>query len=139
MSDDNNEVIEGMRAKRTQRKPPTRRTLETPAVKPTVSTGAQHDNSPKSETKSSEQMPATQTTTEVGPLQVPFDDPPTNWAVRVRRTLDELTSQRLGELRARGVKSSKVELTELLLWELDDSTAHDLEKRLAHFRRNAPR
>jgi hypothetical protein len=73
------------------------------------------------------------------PLAASPDDPTVNFAVRVRRPFDELLSRRIGELRAGGVRSSKVELTEMLLAELALATADDLESRLAVFRRHAPR
>ncbi len=73
------------------------------------------------------------------PLAASPDDPTVNFAVRVRRPFDELLSRRIGELRAGGVRSSKVELTEMLLAELALATAHDLESRLTVFRRHAPR
>jgi hypothetical protein len=62
-----------------------------------------------------------------------------NFAVRIRRPFDDLLSRRIGELRAAGVRSSKVELTEMLLAELTLTTATELETRLAAFRRQAPR
>jgi secreted protein with Ig-like and vWFA domain len=83
--------------------------------------------------------PGRTATREQQPLLVPLDDPTTNYAVRVRRTLDELLSRRLGQLRVDGVRSSKVELTELLLWELAEVTPEALEERLSRFRRAAPR
>jgi hypothetical protein len=67
------------------------------------------------------------------------DEPTVNFAVRIRRPFDELLSIRIGELRARGVRSSKVELTEMLLAELAPAKPADLERRLAIFRRQAPR
>ncbi len=73
------------------------------------------------------------------PLGASPDEPTVNFAVRVRKSFDELLSIRLGELRARGVRSSKVEITEMLLAELAGAHAGDIEQRLAVFRRNAPR
>jgi hypothetical protein len=67
------------------------------------------------------------------------DEPTVNFAVRIRRPFDELLSRRIGELRARGVRSSKVELTEMLLAELAAAKPADLERRLAIYRRQAPR
>lgn len=132
MSSGNDNVIGGLRKQRKRRQPLERRTPNEPPAMPVVrSVPARSENN----AKASNQTPST--TKE--PLQVPNDDRPTNYAVRVRWTLDDLASRRLGELRARGVKSSKVELTELLLWELDSSSAAELEERLARFRRYAPR
>ena len=73
------------------------------------------------------------------PLAASPDEPTVNFAVRIRRPFDELLSRRIGELRARGVRSSKVELTEMLLAELAPAKPADLERRLAIFRRQAPR
>ncbi len=74
-----------------------------------------------------------------GPLAASPDEPTVNFAVRVRRSFDELLSIRLGELRARGVRSSKVEITEMLLAELATTDVGDIEQRLSIFRRSAPR
>ena len=65
-------------------------------------------------------------------------DPPVNLAIRVRRPLDEHLVDLLHELRKAGVRSSKVELIEMLLWELPADTAA-VRTRLAEFRRAAPR
>jgi hypothetical protein len=73
------------------------------------------------------------------PLQLQPDEPIANFAVRVRRSLDDLVAWRLAELRRHGVRTTKVELTEMLLWELAGSDLDDLKQRLAAFRRHAPR
>ena len=73
------------------------------------------------------------------PLRLSTDEPLVNYAVRVRRGLDDLVAWRLAELRRQGVRSTKVELTEMLLWELSAAPAEDLAQRLAEFRRHAPR
>lgn len=65
------------------------------------------------------------------------DDPLVNLAIRVRRPLDEHLVELLHRLRKDGVRSSKVELVELLLWELPADEAA-LRRRLAEFRRAAP-
>lgn len=68
------------------------------------------------------------------------DEPVTNLAVRVRRSLDNRLSDLLHSMRRDGVRSSKVELIEMLLWELPPpETPEGLRKRLADFRRAAPR
>lgn len=69
----------------------------------------------------------------------PVDEPQANLAVRVRRSLDLRLDDILYELRHRGIRSSKAELVELLLWELPRTLNSDLESRLAHFRRVAGR
>jgi hypothetical protein len=85
----------------------------------------------------------TQTAQAPGPVEEPLrlaaDEPIVNYAVRVRRSLDDLVAWRLAELRRQGVRTTKVELTELLLWELSAAPAEDLARRLAEFRRHAPR
>jgi hypothetical protein len=73
------------------------------------------------------------------PIQLQPDEPIANFAVRVRRSLDDLVAWRLAELRRQGVRTTKVELTEMLLWELAGSDVEDLQQRLAAFRRHAPR
>jgi hypothetical protein len=60
----------------------------------------------------------------------PYDQPTANYAVRVRRTLDELVAWRLAELRRNGIRCSKVELTEMLLWEIADIDVAELSARL---------
>ena len=71
--------------------------------------------------------------------QLTKDQPVANFAVRVRRSLDELTAWRLAELRRQGIRASKVELTEMLLWELADVELDQLAARLAAFREAVPR
>jgi hypothetical protein len=73
------------------------------------------------------------------PLRLPADEPLANYAVRVRRTLDDIVAWRLAQLRRRGTRTSKVELTELLLWELAQADVDDITQRLACFRQHAPR
>jgi hypothetical protein len=74
-----------------------------------------------------------------GPLRLVADEPTANYAVRVRRSLDELVAWRLAELRRHGVRASKVELTEMLLWELADADLQQIVRRIEHFRVHAPR
>lgn len=66
------------------------------------------------------------------------DAPPVNLAIRVRRPLDEHLVDVLHDLRKAGVRSSKVELIEMLLWEMP-CDAEAVRRRLAEFRRAAPR
>jgi len=67
------------------------------------------------------------------------DEPLANLAVRVRRSLDERLGDLIHALRRDGVRTSKVELIELLLWELPAEPSGDLRRRLAEFRQHAPR
>jgi hypothetical protein len=72
-------------------------------------------------------------------LRLDPDEPSANYAVRVRRTLDDLVAWRLAELRCTGVRCSKVELTEMLLWEIADIDVAELSARLNAFRQHASR
>jgi len=74
-----------------------------------------------------------------GPLRLVADEPTANYAVRVRRSLDDLVAWRLAELRRHGVRASKVELTEMLLWELADADLEQIVTRIERFRDHAPR
>jgi len=65
--------------------------------------------------------------------------PEANLAIRVRRPLDDRLADAIHDLRREGVRTSKVELVEMLLWELDASDLEGLRKRIARFRRVAPR
>jgi hypothetical protein len=65
-------------------------------------------------------------------------EPVIDLVVRVRRSLDDLVVWLLAELRRLGVRTTKVELTEMALWELWESKPEELEQRLAVFRRRAP-
>lgn len=77
--------------------------------------------------------------TDTWPLGLAPDEPIASYAVRVRRSLDDLVAWRLAELRRHGVRTSKVEITEMLLWELTSATSAELDQRLATFREHAPR
>ena len=72
------------------------------------------------------------------PERLAADLPPVNLAIRVRRPLDERLVELIHQLRREGVRTSKVELIEMLLWELPEG-APALTERLARFRRFAPR
>ncbi len=67
------------------------------------------------------------------------DEPVNNLMIRVRRSLDDRLGDLVYKLRKDGVKSSKVELVEMLLWELPPGSEAGLRQRLAEFRRRAPR
>lgn len=138
-------VISGLRETRARRQPPTRRTVPGAVAAPQVSDPPPPPadpptvDPPAAAAAPAAPAPARPTPPRTRALTIALDDPTTNYAVRVRRTLDDLLSQRLGELRARGTRSSKVEVTELLLWELANTTPAQLDARLAEFRRHAPR
>jgi hypothetical protein len=69
---------------------------------------------------------------------VPSDAPPVNLAIRVRRPLDDQLADLIHALRRAGIRTSKVEIVEMLLWELPEE-AGPLAVRLREFRRRAPR
>lgn len=73
--------------------------------------------------------------------RIPADAPAVNLAIRVRRPLDDRLADLIHELRGLGVRTSKVELVELLLWELpaDETAAGELMERLRRFRARAAR
>ena len=75
------------------------------------------------------------------PTRLAADLPPVNLAIRVRKPLDDHLVDLIHALRVMGVRTSKVELIEMLLWELptgDDSPQVIIE-RLRAFRTWAPR
>jgi len=65
--------------------------------------------------------------------------PAVNLAIRVRRPLDDRLVEIIHALRREDVRSSKVEIIEMLLWELPDAPDSDLRRRLSAFRKAAPR
>ncbi len=67
------------------------------------------------------------------------DLPPVNLAIRVRKPLDDHLADVIHTLRRDGVRTSKVELIEMLLWEQTSEDAEALRGRLAAFRAAAPR
>ncbi len=66
-------------------------------------------------------------------------EPLANLAIRPRRSLDNRLGDLVHALRREGIRTSKVELVELLLWELPAEPTGQLRARLASFRRQAPR
>lgn len=67
------------------------------------------------------------------------DLPPVNLAIRVRKPLDDGLADAIHALRRDGVRTSKVELIEMLLWESAGATPAALRERLRLFREWAPR
>jgi hypothetical protein len=67
------------------------------------------------------------------------DLPPVNLAIRVRKPLDDGLADQIHALRRDGVRTSKVELIEMLLWESAGATPEALRERLRTFREWAPR
>jgi hypothetical protein len=67
------------------------------------------------------------------------DLPSANLAIRVRRPLDDRLAELIHALRREGVRTSKVELIEMLLWELPEDDLAGARDRLRRFRAFAPR
>lgn len=66
-------------------------------------------------------------------------EPTANFAVRVRQSLDARLLDLVHAFRSEGLRTSKVEIVELLLWELPAEPSAELRRRLAQFRQEAPR
>lgn len=81
------------------------------------------------------------TTRRRGParLRLAPDLPPVNLAIRVRKPLDDHLADLIHALRREGVRTSKVELVEMLLWEQTGEGAEAVRARLGAFRAAAPR
>jgi len=73
------------------------------------------------------------------PARLAPDLPPVNLAIRVRKPLDDGLADAIHALRGAGVRTSKVELIEMLLWESADAGPEALRERLRVFREWAPR
>ena len=67
------------------------------------------------------------------------DLPPVNLAIRVRKPLDDGLADQIHALRREGVRTSKVELIEMLLWESAGASPEEVRERLRTFREWAPR
>jgi hypothetical protein len=70
--------------------------------------------------------------------EVAHGSPTANLALRVRQPLDDHLADVVHAFRREGVRTSKVELVEMLLWELPQ-THTELRTRLAEFRHTAAR
>ena len=73
------------------------------------------------------------------PVRLAADLPPANLAIRVRRPLDDRLAELIHALRRDGVRTSKVEMIEMLLWELPEEDHPAVRERLRRFREWAPR
>ena len=73
------------------------------------------------------------------PARLAADLPPANLAIRVRKPLDDRLAELIHALRRQGVRTSKVELIEMLLWELPEDDPAGARERLRRFRAFAPR
>ncbi len=105
-----------------------------PAVTPARSTAASTGRAPQP----ARYATATATATHNRPATQP-DEPLANLAVRVRRSLDARLADLIHSLRQDGVRTTKVELVELILWELPAEPSPELRSPLADFRVHAPR
>lgn len=105
---------------------------DAPTVESALEPGTQEPRSSAKPTRSSARRHAARPS--ISP-----SEPSVNLAIRVRQPLDERLVDLLHTLRRSGVRSSKVELIEMLLWELPDVPDDDLRARLASFRTAAPR
>lgn len=83
--------------------------------------------------------PAPRRARAAAPMRLEADLPPVNLAIRVRKPLDDRLADVIHELRREGVRTSKVELIEMLLWEMPDDQLPALRERLRQFRDWAPR
>lgn len=138
---DQQDGIQLMRARmnRGQRTPPAPRrtttpTTDAPAPTPAQATLPAPDAAPVT---GRDPSPGRSRPVRRSGVSLTADDPLVNLAIRVRRPLDDHLVELLHGLRKDGVRSSKVELIELLLWEMP-ADAEALRKRLADFRRTAP-
>ena len=72
------------------------------------------------------------------PTPAPGEPAVANLAVRIRRTIDRHVDEIVFRLKQEGVRTSKAELVEMVLWELPASPA-EVRPRLRDFRDRAPR
>ncbi|MGD9697381.1 MAG: hypothetical protein AB7V42_17180 [Thermoleophilia bacterium] len=131
------------RARRTA-PPPPRRPAEASAARPAAATDGT-TTEPVGEgtaapataptARRSSRRPSARTT----PARLAPDLPPVNLAIRVRRPLDDRLVDLIHGLRRGGLRTSKVELIEMLLWELPEEATDELRDRLGRFRAHAPR
>jgi hypothetical protein len=126
--------------------PPSRRPRGEGAVVEAVpTTAAPADPAPATEAPPAAPPPArprrARAAREVGGTRVRLapDLPPVNLAIRVRKPLDDGLADQIHALRGAGVRTSKVELIEMLLWESAGATPEGLRERLRTFREWAPR
>lgn len=62
-----------------------------------------------------------------------------NFPVRVRRTLDDRVTDLVYQLRRQGIRTTKQEIAEMLLWELPEQADDAFVRRLDEFQRHAGR
>jgi hypothetical protein len=126
------------RIERASRQPPTSR-------RPRSAEPAEAAQAPVAEAVPSPAPPPrpkrTRTASAVGQGRVRLapDLPPVNLAIRVRKPLDDALADTIHALRGAGVRTSKVELIEMLLWESAGAAPEAVRERLRTFREWAPR
>jgi len=103
-----------------------------PAVAPVVRAGSGGEASPSRAPRRARSRPPAR-------MRLSADLPPVNLAIRVRKPLDDRLADAIHQLRGDGVRTSKVELIEMLLWEMPDDQPAALRERLRQFRDWAPR
>ena len=132
-----------------RRPPPPRRAAEEPAA---TSGGAGAEPAPAAPAEAAAPTPSQARPTQARtrrppraraaaptPARLAPDLPPANLAIRVRKPLDDRLAELIHALRREGVRTSKVELIEMLLWELPEDDAAGARDRLRRFRAFAPR
>ena len=107
-------------------------------VTPEPAHHAESEPSPRQPRASRASLPA-RTVRRATPVRLGSDLPPVNLAIRVRKPLDDRLAEVIHQLRQDGVRTSKVELIEMLLWEMPDDQLAVLRERLRQFRDWAPR
>jgi hypothetical protein len=127
--------------------PPSRRPREEAAVVEAVPAGPEPAATPTPTPTAPPARPkrtrptaeAGETTAAAARVRLAPDLPPVNLAIRVRKPLDDGLADQIHALRRDGVRTSKVELIEMLLWESAGATPAALRERLRLFREWAPR
>ncbi|HET6690609.1 MAG TPA: hypothetical protein VFG74_07055 [Miltoncostaeaceae bacterium] len=122
--------------------PPSRRPRgDAPAAEATPATAAAPAPAAEAPATPAPRPRRTRTAPEAGErrLRLAPDLPPVNLAIRVRKPLDDGLADAIHALRRDGVRTSKVEVIEMLLWESAGATPQALRERLRTFREWAPR
>jgi hypothetical protein len=125
--------------------PPSRHAAETLEAKTPPATPATKEAPPAAAEVGERTPPAARTrpprtrASQPARLRVGADVAPVNLAIRVRRPLDDRLADVIHGLRGQGVRTSKVELIEMLLWELPEDQLAEVRERLRQFRDWAPR
>jgi len=127
-----------------RRPPPPRRAAEAAATPPAGEGGeapapAPQEPTPAAVVAPAPRRPARARAAAPTAARLAPDLPSANLAIRVRRPLDDRLAELIHALRREGVRTSKVELIEMLLWELPEDDPAGARDRLRRFRAFAPR